>query len=187
MAEVNHAARRGRWQLLLLVLAFTAPMLIALGLKLTGWRAEKQVNYGTLLQPPVDLAGVRARLETDALVEWRNANNHWLLLARVPPQCDDACWDEAARLPKLRLTLGRHAPRLDLLMLDRVPPSMERRAQLAPMRFAALELPLPEAIARDPARGPALRLVDPHGFVVLAYDEGYELDRVIKDLKKLIR
>jgi len=186
MAPVGPGRARGRWQLVLLVLAFALPMLIAIGLKVTGWRAERTQNYGTLLEPPVDLAGVRARTDADATVSWRNTENRWLLLARVPERCDDPCWDELARLPRLRLALGRHAPRLELMLLERAPPP-ERRAGLAPMRYAVLEPPAPDAIAHDPERGPAIWLVDPHGFLVLEYAPGYDLDRVIKDLKKLIR
>jgi len=185
MAPVTSPAR-GRWQLLLLVFAFTLPMLIVLVLKLTDWRPERTRNYGQLLDPPVQLAGTRARYEHDAPVAWDNTQGRWLLLARVPADCDVACWDEAARLPRLRVALGRFAPRLDLLLLDRAPPA-ERREQLAPMRYAVLEPPAPAAIASDPERAPAIWLVDPHGFLVLAYPPGYDLDRVIKDLKRLIR
>jgi hypothetical protein len=55
------------------------------------------------------------------------------------------------------------------------------------MRYAVLEPPAPAAIAQDPERAPVIWLVDPHGFLVLAYPPGYDLDRVIKDLKRLIR
>ena len=182
----NPTPSRGRWQLVLIVFAFALPMLIVLVLEATGWRPDRTRNYGQLLEPPVALAGTRARYEHDAPVVWDNAQGRWLLLVRVPQTCDQACWDETARLPRLRIALGRFAPRLDLLLLDRAPPA-ERREQLAPMRYAVLEPPAPAPIAQDPERAPAIWLVDPHGFLVLAYPPGYDLDRVIKDLKRLIR
>jgi hypothetical protein len=184
MAPLN--PNRARWQLLLVVAVFALPLVVALAMHLGDWRPARTQNYGQLLAPALELGAARARYDSDAQVPWSNAEGRWLLLVRVPPDCADPCWNETARLPRLRLALGRFAPRLDLLLLDRAPPAA-LRAQLAPMRYATLEPPAPEAIAHDPEDGPALWLVDPHGFLVLSYRAGYDLDRVVQDLKRLIR
>lgn len=183
---MSGGGKRGRWQLLLIVALFGAPLLVAIALHWAGWQPARTQNYGQLLTPPRDLRSFKVRLDADALVAWQNDSERWYLIARAPAECDRHCWDALAMLPRLRLALGRFAPRLELLLLERAPPP-ERRQALRPMQFGLAEPPLPQELAHDPDAGPALWLVDPHGFLVMAYLPGYELDGVVKDLKRLIR
>ena len=181
----NPARATGRRTLIGVAAIFLAPFLVAVVLHRMDYRPAQTRNRGELLQPPVALAAFHVRLETDARVAWQNERDTWTLVVRVPQECAPACWESVGELTRLRTSLGRFAPRLELLMLDAMPP-MERRAALAPMRFGAMADGVPAALATPPA-APAVWLADPRGYLVLAYAPGYALADLSKDLKRLIR
>ena len=178
---------RNRWLLLLVFAMFAAPVLVALLMHAVGWRPAAMRNHGELVQPPVDMTGSRVYLEHDALWSWRDdESGAWTLMVQVPAVCDAACWDRVATLPRMRLALGRHAPRLRLLLLDRIPPQ-ERRASLAPMQFGAAVSLTPGAAWPEPLAGPAAALVHPQGLLVLRYAPGFEVRGIHRDFKRLIK
>ena len=107
---------RNRWLLLLVFAMFAAPMLAALTMHAFGWRPATTRNHGELVQPALDMSASVVRLEHDALWRWRNEEGAWTLAVQVPASCEAACWERLAMLPRMRLALGRHAPRLRLLL-----------------------------------------------------------------------
>lgn len=164
---------------------FAAPMLIALVMHAFGWRPTAMRNYGELVQPPLAMDHAVVRMEHDALWRWQDADGAWTLMVQVPGECETACWDAVAMLPRMRHALGRHAPRLRLLLLDRVPPP-ERRAALAPMQFGAVVSLPPGASWPVPLSAPAAALVHPQGLLVLRYAPGFEVRGIHRDFKRLI-
>ena len=54
---------RKRFGLILIVLLFAAPILIAYVLNALGWRPSGMRNYGTLIEPPQDLTAARFVLD----------------------------------------------------------------------------------------------------------------------------
>ena len=177
---------RNRWLLLLVFAMFAAPMAVALLMHAFGWRPAAMRNHGELVQPPIDLGASVVRLEHDARWTWRNEDGAWTLAIQVPSACDAACWERVAMLPRMRLALGRHAPRLRLLLLDRTPPP-ELRAGLAPMQFGVVESLPPGAAWPEPLAGPAALLVHPQGLVVLRDPAGFEVRGLHRDFKRLIK
>ena len=184
--EGNRNRNRNRWLLLLVFAMFAAPVAIALLMHAFGWRPAAMRNHGKLVQPPVDMGSAMVRLEHDAPWQWRNEEGAWTLAIQVPADCAAACWDKLALLPRMRLSLGRHAPRLRLLLLDRTPPA-ERRAGLSPMQFGAVQSLPAAATWPAPLSGPAAVLVHPQGLLVLRYPPGFEVRGVHRDFKRLIK
>jgi len=177
---------RARLKLVLIIATFALPFLLAVALHKVDYRPVSTRNRGQLLAPPVDLSTLDVRMEADARWAWTNQQQVWTLVLRVPADCAAACWDAVEGLTRLRATLGRHSPRLKLLLLDRQPPA-ERREALKPVQYGAAVSPVPPPLDRDPAEAPALWLADPHGFLVIAYAPGFALGDVKADLKKLIK
>lgn len=183
----NTSRTRSRLQLLLIVAMFFGSFGIAALLFFSGWKPSAQGrNFGELLAPPVDINAYALLLDADGRWAWRNDGREWTALLRLPEHCDEACWQRVAVLPRLRTSLGRHAPRLHLLLLDRELPA-ERRALLRPLRSAAAVEPLPLPALPAGADAPDLWLVDPHGYVVLHYPAGFDPRGLRKDLGKLLK
>lgn len=177
---------RSRLILLLIVALFLGSFGIAAVLRFTGWTPAQGRNFGELLQPPVDVGALDLRLEADARWQWKNQEGRWTALVRVPDQCAAECWDRVAMLPRVRLALGRHAPRLPLLLLERTLPAALRE-RLQPLVGAAAATPLPAPLARVPKAMPEVWLVDPHGYLVLHYPEGFDPNQLRKDLSRVLK
>ncbi|GIX35994.1 MAG: hypothetical protein KatS3mg126_1773 [Lysobacteraceae bacterium] len=165
----------------LVAAAFLAPFLIAAALRFGGWQPHQTRNYGFLLDPPQPMSAVVARSATDGRVwVFENTEQAWTLLARIPPHCGVECRALLETLQRVRTALGRHAGRLHPFAIDPPP------AGLA-WPVLHLEGTLPEALSAAPARLPEVWLVDPHGYLVLRYPEGFDPNGLRRDLSRLIK
>lgn len=178
---------RSRLVLLLIVAMFFGSFGVAAFLRFTGWTPAHTRNFGQLLEPPIDVNDVSLVLADDTRWQWKNDDRRWTALLRLPAQCDAECWNRAAMLPRVRMALGRHSPRLPLLLLDGTVPASERE-RMQPLQAARSTSALPAAWgAPAPKTLPELWLVDPHGFVVLHYAEGFDPNGLRKDLGRVLK
>ena len=179
--------KRNKNRLILLVIAlvFAAPILTALVLNLAGWRPANTRNSGRLVEPPADVSGAAVTLADGTLLQWRDPQWHWTLLALASGDCADACRTRLAELARLRITLGRNADRLRIVYLG-VPLSAADTAALEPLqpgrddngRFADFIPPESGSVA--------LALVDPNGLLMMRYDAGYDAARLRQDIVKVV-
>ena len=177
---------RSRLSLLLIVSVFALPILAALVLNVMGWMPSHSRNFGEVVHPPVPLRDIEFVHATDARTHLGNTKETWTLLVRVPATCADACWQRVAALANVRTSLGRHAAKLDVMLLDREPPVAHRGA-LADFAFASPTTPLPGRLGAALADGPELWLVNPTGVVEMRYAPGFVPSELRKDLGKLVR
>ena len=187
LATTTLSRTRSRLTLLLIVAMFFSSFGVAAGLFFSGWQPSAHGrNYGELLRDPVDLNGSALILADATQWTWNNDSEQWTALARLPSDCDSACWQRTAMLLKVRTSLGRHAPQLRLLLLDQeIPPAL--RGSLLPLQSAATVRPLPLPALAETATAPELWLVDPHGYAVLHYRPGFDPSKLRKDLGKLLK
>lgn len=178
---------RSRLVLLLIVAMFFGSFGVAAFLRFTGWTPAHTRNFGQLLEPPIDVNDANLVLADDSRWQWRNNEGRWTAVLRLPARCDAECWNRAAMLPRVRMAMGRHSPRLPLLLLDGTVPTNQRE-RMQPLREARSNAPLLAVwSASAPASGPELWLVDPHGFVVLHYAEGFDPNGLRKDLGRVLK
>jgi hypothetical protein len=177
---------RSRLSLLLIVAVFALPILAALALNLMGWMPGHSRNFGEVVHPPVPLRDIEFVHAADARTRLGNTQGTWTLLVRVPAACDDACWQRVAALDNVRTSLGRHAAKLEVMVLDGEPP-VAQRAALADFAFASPTTPLPGRLGAALADGPELWLANPHGVVEMRYPPGFVPAELRKDLGKLVR
>ena len=178
--------QRKRLGLILIVLLFAAPIVTAYLLNASGWRPSGMRNYGTLIEPPQDLSSARFVLADGKALEWKDAEWSWTLFALTGPDCAAKCMERIDELRRARLTLNQNAYRVRVVVLD---------DSIAADQLAALK---PIEAARDAdAKLAAMRpknadevsavLADPHGFLILRYDAGYDANLLRKDLARLIK
>ena len=177
---------RKRIGLLLIIALFLAPVAAAYLLNALGWRPAGTRNYGTLIEPPLDLTRARFLLADGKPLEWKDAEWSWTIFALTGPNCADKCMARIDELRRARLTLNQNAYRVRVVVVDQT---------LAQDKFAPLK---PVEIARDPdavlaslhpsaSDDVVAAFADPHGFLVLRYPDGYNGNLLRKDLARLIK
>lgn len=176
---------RSRLILLLIVAMFLSSFGVAAFLRFTGWTPPQSKNFGTLLQPPVDL-GALALMQADGKpYPWQPEKNLWRIVVVPAEGCAQACVTRLDQLHRLWLTQGRKADRIDVLWFGDLPKDGPRFRRLVPMRpDARLAAALPQAATVDAV---PVYLVDPSGFLVLHYAPDIEPAGMKKDLGKLVK
>jgi hypothetical protein len=164
-------------QLLLIAALFLLPFLAAVFMRFGGWQPTTTRNAGELLLPPLSMGEVVATLESGEPWVWENTDRHWTLLLQRPAACAASCQEAVAAMPTIRVALGRHANKLNAFQLDAGGP-------LEPITLAGT-LPLP--LVEMPATMPQVWLVDPHGYLVMRYEEGFDPSGLRRDLSRLVK
>lgn len=177
---------RNRIGLLLIIALFLAPLVAAYVLHALDWRPGGTRNYGTLIEPPQDLSGARFVLADGQPLAWKDEDWSWTVFALAGPGCAQKCLARLDELRRARLTLNQNAYRVRVVVLG---------AELTPQQLAPLK---PVELARDAdgrldalrptgADDVAVAFADPHGFLALRYDAGYDANLLRKDLARLVK
>lgn len=181
---LNPPAGRGRGRLLLVAALFAAPIVVAIALRAVGWEPAGLRNSGTLVDPPVALAGTPARSPEGLPLDWAAGERGFNLLVQAPTPCEAACAGLYDTLHRVWLTQGRHADRVRVLWGGPLPEGAVRHAALQPVRIpAALRARLPQR----PPGALAVDIVDGRGFLALHYPEGFDPSGLRKDLARLLQ
>ncbi len=183
--------RRGRLLLLLILGLPAVPITLAWLSFHTGIGVpEERRNQGILLHPPVSLAGLLPPPVGD--------NPQWtLLLSNQEQRCEDACRQLLYHTRQQHIALGRRSWRLRRIYLhggELSPAEIEFFASEHP---GLVTLPPDEALSArmEELRGrvaprhgaPQAFLVDPRGFVLLAYGVEHQGKELLQDLLILMR
>jgi len=177
---------KNRWMLLGVTALFVVPILIALTLNLVGWRPQGTKAYGTLIDPPRSVEYAAVTLAGGEKFVWRDPQWHWTLVALPSATCAQHCQAALADLLRMRATLGRNAERVRVLYLGPALPA-DMTTSLTPLQqgnddssaFVALRAKGDDALA--------LALVDPGAYLMMRYDEGYDVGGVRRDLPKVVK
>lgn len=173
-----NSSKRSRRQLLLIAVLFLSPFLAAVAMRFGGWEPPRTRNVGELLAPPLPMHAVAANFAGGGWI-WENTERQWSLLAQTPAACAAACSEQLQTLANVRLALGRHAEKLHLFRLGG--PNVDA----LPMLHLDGTLPVP--LTETPQALPQVWLVDPHGYLVMRYREGYDPSGLRRDLARLIK
>lgn len=169
--------RRGRWPLVVLVVLFVAPALVAwlMTSGMLGWRPTTLANHGELLQPPLPV------LPDDAALRPR-APGYWLLLLVVSGPCDDTCAAAIDAIDRVRQATGKEAWRVRVAVAATAPP-----APLPPTVGTVDPARLAPEVAGLTGGQPVLLAVDYRGAAVLRYPWPIDARGALKDLERLLR
>ena len=143
-----------RVKLALIASVFALPML-ASGIAYVFFPPAPTANYGELLLPPRSLPA-----------EFRRPfGERWLLMGIGGTDCVAACMERVDAMQRVRLALGREAPRVATVML-------------AQSEFAKAGVTVDEA---------HIYLADPHGNVMMRWPANPDKKRMLEDLKRLLK
>ncbi|MFM9384801.1 hypothetical protein [Pseudomonas sp. UV AK001] len=180
-AKVPAGRRRGRIQLLLILLGVVGPMILATGMyKLQFWVPEGRSYHGELIgngQSRADL-GVTADEE------------RWQMLVTAPKDCAVDCQQLVYLARQIQIGLGRDAGRASHALAAAQPLSADYEAKLTREYPQLQRYPL-DAAAFSKATGdkatPQLWIIDPHGNLVLRYDPSVKGKDLLNDLRHLLK
>jgi hypothetical protein len=173
--------RKGRLQLLLILLGVIGPMVLATGMyKLQFWVPDGRSYHGELIgngQTRADL-GVQAEEE------------RWQLLVTVPKDCAVDCQQLVYLARQIQIGLGREAGRASHAIAAAQPLSSDYEAKLTreypQLQRYPLDLATFTRTTGDKA-APQLWIIDPHGNLVLRYDPSVKGKDLLNDLRHLLK
>ena len=193
---INTQTRRGRIQMLLLLLACAAPV-IASYLAYYVFKPEGgKTNFGTLVQPVQEMNPA-----------WFDIpfNGKWtLLVARPAGECtikDESCLEALFLMRQLRIAVGRESSRVQLVWVNTDGKAVDPEVLLAydqkTAGFQIVDLPVDPKLRtefdawlnRDGA-GQKIQLIDPSPAKMMIFpvtNAPKEFGSIKKDLEKLLR
>jgi len=116
-SAINAQTRRGRLQMLFLLLACAAPV-IASYLAYYVFKPEGgKTNFGTLIQPVKPVPEISAHTLDGKEVSLSSLKGQWLLVSVASAECDNACQTNLLLQRQIRASLGREKERTDWVWL----------------------------------------------------------------------
>lgn len=183
MSEAKSPAsrRKGRLQLLLILLGVIGPMILATGMyKLQFWVPEGRSYHGELIgngQTRADL-GVQAQ------------EQRWQMLVTAPKDCSVDCQQLVYLARQVQIGLSRDASRASHALAAAQPLNSEYEAKLAreypQLQRYPMDLTTFSNTTGDHAV-PQLWIIDPHGNLVLRYDPTVKGKDLLNDLRHLLK
>ncbi|MDH4558930.1 hypothetical protein E8F11_27795 [Pseudomonas sp. BN417] len=182
MPEAAPPRRRGRIQLLLILMVVIGPMMLATAMyKFSFWVPESRSYHGALIgngQTVVDL-GVQDVVPGET----------WQLLVTAPAGCAEDCQQLVYVARQIHIGLGRDASRANhALAVTEVPADYAAKLQQEYPQLKRLGLDgTAYGKATEDLSGAQLWIVDPHGNLVLRYDATAKGKQILNDLRHLLK
>lgn len=172
----------GQRRLLLLVVALLAlPFVVAAGLYFAGWRPDRTVNHGELLNPPLPLATTDWRAAPGEAPPAGRIAGYWALVLVLPDGCPDQCLARLDELRRIQVSMNKDMGRLKRVALatDGLPPALLELGKTQPDLIVA-EVP-PGALP------PGVHIVDPQGRRVMTFTVDAPGRDIRTDLARLLK
>ncbi len=199
--NIDKAQRdKGRRDFVLLMAIFFTPIVIALILyaNLDKWQITSTSNHGNLIQPPHRLQDVSLTDIRGESFHFSNLRDKWILVQLGSAGCDKQCENRLYLVRQIRLAQGDNLHRVKRLYIStegRPAPSlirvMEQHPELEVVYGDKTVLKdVMEQFGHDIGQGKAIQsvyIVDPRGFLIMSYPEGFEPKGMIKDLTRLLK
>ncbi|MBA1148696.1 hypothetical protein H0Z60_16735 [Ectothiorhodospiraceae bacterium WFHF3C12] len=182
MSDSQASPWRGRAIMIIVVLLFAVPPVVAWMMLTGGWRPGGTVNHGELIRPPEQLSGESwlSQLPEDYFA------GRWTLLHAVAGDCDDGCTALLDKSGRVRVALDKDAARVQrlLLLAEGAAPVAEsgvRGARVVRADRATIRGLLPAGERHG------LSVVDPQGFRMMRYGMPLQAKGLLEDLERLLR
>lgn len=173
--------RRGRWQLVLILLMVIGPMILATGMyKLQFWVPEGRSYHGELIGNGQSRAELGVQADED----------RWQMLVTAPQDCSVDCQQLVYLARQIQVALGRDASRASHALAVSQPLSADYEAKLK-LEYPQLQrypLDLSTYTKNVQGKGSAqLWIIDPHGNLVLRFDPSVKGKDLLNDLRHLLK
>ena len=173
--------RKGRLQLLLILLGVIGPMILATGMyKLNFWVPEGRSYHGELIGNGKTRADIGVQAQDD----------RWQMLVTAPKECAVDCQQLVYLARQVQIGLSRDASRASHALAAAQPLSADYDAKLQreypQLQRYPLDLTTFSRTTGDQSV-PQLWIIDPHGNLVLRYDPSVKGKDLLNDLRHLLQ
>lgn len=180
---------RARLTLLALLTVFVLPLLAAWGFARGpfDWRPQSNLNYGVLLQPPLQLNSVGVMPATGAALTMNAIARDWFVVVLHNGPCTVSCQQLMEAAERIKIAVGRHVGRVSLALLSS---EAITSTPLGNQLWLAADAELSQALRQasgEPPFDAKFLIVDYRGYAVLMYPPSEEGPGVLEDLKRLLR
>lgn len=185
----NEKTRRGRLQLILLMLLVLSPVIASYIFHTYGLRPEGTVNYGELLEPK-HVKGDATNLGNNTIFRIKQLKGMWTLLMIDSGNCHQLCREKLYLMRQIRLATHVDKDRVARVWLinDDITPDpivVEQyegtQLVLAKQRDLLSEFPYIEN------QQDHIYLIDPMGYLMMRYPKNPDPKKMLDDLKRLLK
>jgi hypothetical protein len=174
---------KNRRSLILLLMVFMLPILLAKLALDNEWLNSAVTNQGTLLTQPLTLL--------DLGIADNLSKKQWLILYKLPSTCSEICLQTIEIVHNSYVLLGKNMPRVTPILLANNIFSEQQRQQLNKSQWQILEL-TPQM--NNLLITPQILIADPLGNIILSHQlpvntqqQGVLGKAIIADMKKLLK
>lgn len=191
----THPPRRNsRWQLILLLVLFGAPVVASYVMYYMNWLPEGRSNRGELIDPVKAMPGFVAPTWNGDQFRLSSLEDKWVMLSIAEGQCDQVCKDSLYTMRQVRKAIGKLSGTIErVLLLDASTPPANRAAlaeEFAGTHFLLVDqqvrdkwLPL---FANDQPLHGQIFYIDPRDNLMMRYQPGQEPKDLFEDLDTLL-
>ncbi|TVT82236.1 hypothetical protein [Pseudomonas sp. H3(2019)] len=173
--------RRGRWQLVLILLMVIGPMILATGMyKLQFWVPDGRSYHGELIGNGQSRAELGVQADED----------RWQMLVTAPQDCSVDCQQLVYLARQIQVALGRDASRASHALAVAQPLSADYEDKLKREYPQLQRYPLDLSTYTKNVQGKGsaqLWIIDPHGNLVLRFDPTVKGKDLLNDLRHLLK
>lgn len=203
MSITTSTTNKNRLYLILTVLAFLLPVVLAYLLHATGlWQSRGTVNNGQLIMPPINFDQLHLQQSSDPF----DRKTQWWIIYTAPAQCDAACQNSLFQIRQSQIATGPYKQKVSTLFIHHEQsdpsalawvkehaPDMEiARVNLAQWNTTMANASLTNTVAASNAG--QIYIVDPMGAVFMTYpgepDEQASIQQgkgIVKDLQRVLK
>lgn len=191
MTSSTNTPERSNTTLWLLLASFILPAVAAYAYFFFGDRPEPD-TYGELITPVVDIDKLEL---TDVLgnpIPRKDLTSSWRMFYITADTCPEQCEQSLYNMRQINIALGKNQSRVEHAVLHSAtvqPEFIELLEQQHPhllrARIPAQKLQLLQL--QNPVQQSAIYLMDPHGNIMMRFDDGLDPKLILKEINKLLK
>ena len=159
-----------------------------------GLGPKATVNYGTMIEPPVDLGSLELELNYQPL-NIDSMERKWMIIHFLDDRCNEDCLEAFYFSRQINTAIGREKDRVKRFYVassetqEKVKKLFQSETNLtaiSAMNLNLLRQKMTEA-GINPFIQPGFLLADPLGNIILSYQGDIDPKKILSDIKKLLR
>lgn len=182
----SRQGKNNKIQLLLIFLIFFGPLVLAaLYFNYSKQWLTMTTNKGALLSPTIQLTDFHFTNSAKQIVRPKVFNKRWTVLFVNNNECDTGCQQRLWIIRQVRLALGNDKLRVNRYYLNSAPTIATQLVKFIAKQHEGMGVVTIDKT--NTLRQQAVYIADPHGQIILEYNNLTEPDDLYKDLKRLLK
>lgn len=196
MNTSSNNQKRSRATLILLVLVFVLPILVAfLFHKNKTWLPASK-NHGTLVNPVIELPEITLRTQKGERFELKDFRGKWSMIYLGRKECDEQCQVTLVKTRNARTAQGAEGNRVNIYIVFEDKAAEWTKTDLFRKNMAAFQVLTTDSRNIDVIRRTLgvsadspdqVYLIDPAGNYLMYYKAGFDSLGIMEDLKLLLK